>query len=66
MSTTVLEALQNAKVNFETVGRMGGNFNPIYLIAIEQLNNGIEALENGKGADDIIQEAMLGDVDTGA
>lgn len=67
MSTTVLDALQNAQINFETVGRMtGGNRNPIFGIAMEQLNNAIAAIENGKSPDDVIQENMFGEVNTAA
>jgi hypothetical protein len=66
MSTTVLEALQNAELNFKNVGRMGAKNNPIYMMAMEQLKNAIEALENGRKPDDVIQENMFADVDTGA
>ena len=66
MSTTVLEALQNAQINFVTVGKFGAKSNPIFLIAMEQLNNAIAALENDKGPNDTIQEHMFGEVDTGA
>jgi hypothetical protein len=66
MSTTVIDALMNAKVNFETLGRMGARNNPIYMIALEQLSNAIEALENGKAPDDIIQEHVGAHVDTDA
>jgi len=66
MATTILDALQNAKVNFETIGRMGLKNNPIYMIAMEQLGNAVTALENGKGPDDIIQEHIFGEVNTGA
>ena len=65
MSTTVLEALENAKTNFETLGRMGAKTNPIYLIAMEQLENGVKALENGKNPDDTIQENIFEDIDLG-
>lgn len=61
MSTTVIEALENAKANFETAKILPGAFQ----LAMEQLENAIEALENGLGADDIIQEHMFGDVNTG-
>ena len=64
--TTVLDALENAKCNFETIGRMGAGSHPIFAIALEQLNNGIKALENGKSANDTIQEHMFGDVNTDA
>lgn len=61
MSTTVIEALENAKANFE-IARM---IPAIFPLAMEQLENAIEALENGLGADDVIQENMLGEVNTG-
>jgi hypothetical protein len=62
MSTTVLEALQNAQINFDNLGRMGLKENPIYFIASEQLKNAIEALLNGKGIDFVIQENMFGEI----
>jgi len=62
MSTTVLEALENAKINFETARKMP----TLFPMAMEQLENAIEALENSKSADDVIQENMFGDVNTGA
>jgi hypothetical protein len=65
MSTTVLEALQNAELNFKNVGRMGAKNNPIYMMAMEQLKNAIKALENGKKPDEVIQENMFAEVDTG-
>lgn len=46
--TTALEALQNARINFENLGRMGLGKNPLYLIAMEQLSNGIGVLEAAK------------------
>lgn len=55
MSTTVLDALENAKINFENARTMGAIGKPIYDMAVEQLSNAIKALENGMGADDIIQ-----------
>lgn len=66
MSTTVLDALQNAQINFETIGKMGAKSNPIFMIAMDQLNNAVTALENDKGPNDVIQEHMFGEVDTGA
>ena len=65
MSTTVIEALANAQINFETVGRMGANGNPIFRIAMGQLTNAITALENGKLLDDVIQENIAAPVDVG-
>jgi len=66
MSTTVLEAIENAKCNVETVAGM--TVSPIAAgicsIAIEQLSNAIEALENGLNADDVIQENMFSEVKT--
>lgn len=58
MSTTVLEALEGAKINFETVGRMGASRNPIFAIALDQLSNAIAALENGHYADTVIQDGI--------
>ena len=63
MSTTVLEALQNSRINFENLGRMGIKNNPFFIIAMEQLENAIDALENDKDLNDVIQEDMLGDVE---
>ena len=58
--TTVLEALLNAQANFET-----SKILPALLpIAMEQLDNAIEALENGMAANDVIQETLLDDVKT--
>lgn len=65
MSTTVLEALEGAQINLETIGKMGLDKNQIFGIAFDQLSNAIKALNNGKGPHDIIQEHMLADVDTG-
>lgn len=65
MSTTVLEALQNAQINFETLGNSGLKANGIFLIAKGQLDNAIEALENGKELDDVLQEHLGAAVDTG-
>ena len=66
MSTTVFSALQNAQINFEIIGKMGAKNNPIFMIAMDQLNNAITALENDKGPYDVIQEHMFGEVDAGA
>lgn len=63
--TTVIDALVNAKCNLETLGKLGLGRNPIYVIAMDQLKNGIKALENGMGPHDVMQEHMLGDVNTG-
>lgn len=65
MSTTVLGALQNARCNFETVERQGLGAHPIYLIAMEQLRNAIKSLENGRAPNEVIQDHMFGEVDTG-
>jgi len=61
MSTTVLDALLNAQASFETAKQLP----QIFPLAMDQLNNAIEAIENGKGANDVIQDNMLGEVDTG-
>ena len=65
MSTTVLDALMNAKINFETAQTMGhsGSGNPIFMIAMEQLNNAIKALENDRGSAFVIQENMVSDIE---
>ena len=65
MSTTVYESLLNAQTNFQTLGSMGGNGNPFYTIAMEQLNNAMDAIRNGNTLDWVIQEHALGDVDIG-
>lgn len=62
--TTVLDALRNAQYNFENVGRMGGNANPFFVIALDQLTNAVEALENDKKPSDVLQENMFSDVKT--
>ena len=66
MSTTVHEALLNAQINFQNLGRMGAAGNPLYMIAMEQLNNGLEAIDNGMILDDVIQEHLGADVKTDA
>ncbi len=63
--TTVLEALKNAQINLATLGRMGLVGHPIFVIATEQLKNGIEALDNGKMPSDVLQQDDFSDVDTG-
>lgn len=62
MSTTVLEALQNAQANLDTLGFMGLSGNPIFTLVREQLANGIEALESGKAPDFILQDSMFADI----
>ena len=52
---TILDALLNAQINFKTIGKIGLSSNPIYLITSDQLNNAIQALENGKGIYDEIE-----------
>ncbi len=66
MSTTVLEALQNAQINLETAGCVFGlETHPFFSIAKSQLDNGIKALENGLTANDVIQENIASEVKTG-
>ena len=62
MSTPVLNALQNAKANLETLGRLGASSIPIFTIVYEQLKNGVTALENGMRPDDIIQNNLVSEV----
>lgn len=64
MSVTVLEVLESAKINFETIGKMGAKNHPIFMIAMEQLNNAIAAMENGRGADFVVQENLASEVKT--
>ncbi len=60
MSTTVLEALQNAHANMD----IAKTIPQIIPMAMDQLNNAIEALENGMGPHDIMQESMFDAVKT--
>ncbi len=62
--TTILDALQNAQCNLETLGRLGAKSHPIFLVALDQLSNAIKALENGKAPNDVLQERLFGDVET--
>jgi len=62
MSTTVLGCLENAKINFENLGRAGLSQNPFFIIAMDQLNNAIGALMNGKGVDFVVQDEMFGEI----
>ena len=65
MSTTVLEALQSAQINFGTLAKLGLKVHPIYFLAMDQLNNALQAIENNKSLNSVIQEHMFGEVDTG-
>jgi hypothetical protein len=66
MPTTVLDALMNAQINFETSSAMQGAMrNAIHGLAMEQLKNGIEALENGMTPYDEIQEHIGAPINTG-
>ena len=62
MTTTVLEALQNAQHNLETIGNivsmshMGSSVVTMLIITRSQLANAIEALENGQLANDQLIE----------
>ena len=64
MSTTVHEALQNAQINFENLGRSPLGKHPFFLIAKSQLDNALEAIDNGTALNDVIQESMGDDVKT--
>ena len=63
MATTVLDALRSAQNNFNTVKKMG-YINPFFLIAKEQLDNALEALDNGLKLNDVIQESPFDEVKT--
>ena len=65
MSTTVLEALQNARHNLSSVHAVGPIEKMMKDTGISQLDNAILALENGKAADWELQENMFADVKTG-
>ena len=58
--TTVLDALLNAQFNFSNVERMAPSLSqhPIYRLAKGQLDNAIEALENGCKAESAIQDSI--------
>ena len=62
MSTTVREAIENARVDIQTVARLSRS--PIAILADMQLGNALEALGNGMGLDDVMQDDMLSDVKT--
>ncbi len=65
MSITVLDCLYNAQHNFKTASENMALTNFLYPLATEQLKNAITALENGKMPDDIIQNNMFSEIDTG-
>jgi hypothetical protein len=58
MSTTVLDILLCAQINFENIGKLGAVKHPIYLIAMNQLKTAIDALENGKNPNDVLYDEM--------
>lgn len=64
MSTTVHEALQNAQINFANLQRTALAQHPFFMIAMSQLDNALEAIDNGMGLDEVIQESMLDEVKT--
>jgi len=60
--TTVLNALRIAKEQFmHTVKRPDVSFSE--LMAMEQLTEAIEALESGKGPNDVLQDGLFRDLD---
>jgi len=63
MSTTVREALMNAQINLGNVLKFGIQ-NPIVMIAKNQLDNAMTAIEHGMALDDVIQESMFDEVVT--
>lgn len=67
MATTVLGALKNAKSNLDALSdtRLTSLGLLNLTIACDQLYNAIAALQNGLNPDDVIQEHMLGPVNTG-
>ena len=64
--TTVIDALLNAQCNLATLGgMMGSDEHPLLQIARRQLANGIKALENGMAPNDVLQEHLFCEVNTG-
>lgn len=63
MSTTVREALENCQINLGNAAKFGIS-NPMVIIAKGQLDNALEAIENGMDLDDVIQESMFEEVRT--
>ena len=59
MSVSILEVLLNAQVNFDNVATFNPSVarDPMFMIATEQLRNGIEALESGQSPEDTYTEA---------
>lgn len=66
MSTTALEAIQCAQINFNNVANLNPSLenHPMWKIAMDQLGNGIDAMENGNDPDHVIQESMGSEVNT--
>jgi len=53
MSVTILEVIINAKYNLETFSKMNGGIdNPIFQMAMSQLNNALKSIELDKKLDD--------------
>jgi len=54
MSVSNLEVLQNAQMNLETFVRMNPMVarHPIFMMATEQVKNGVAALKSGKDIND--------------
>ena len=63
MSTTVLDALRNAQLNFENVKPfLSVSAWYISSVGLNQLENAIKALESGLTANDILQVAPYGEI----
>lgn len=60
MSTTVIECLLNAQMNLKTAKQIP----QLMPMVEEQLANAIQALENGLGIYDVIQEEAFGPIKT--
>lgn len=65
MSTTVLELIQCAELNLKTIFPESILSNPTVAMAMEQLADGIEALNNGMTSHDVIQQHAFGPLNTG-
>jgi len=55
MAVSILEALQNAKINLENVGKIGIAILPL---AQEQLNNAVGLLEKGYSLNDEVETIL--------
>ena len=57
MNCTVLEALENAQLNFANAARFipGVATHPMFVLAKNQLDNALAAIDNGKALGDVLE-----------